>query len=352
MGISIKQIAELANVSRGTVDRVIHGRYGVDSEVRERVEKIINELGYKPNMIAKALKVSQRSLTVGVIVPPEDLTFYDSVNSGIRSAAEVYEPYGIKIICATMKKMDAEGWAQAARELKKSDVRGLITFALDVPPICEKINELSKIMPVITYNTDFRTSDRLCFVGQQHIAGGRTAGDLISKCIRKEGKILMLTGLNTMLAHLQRVEGFSEVLSESCPTVKLSGPFETGDGNRRAYEITRRALEQDEDLTGIFVSGGGAVGAGEALMDSGKSPGVVMVCFDLLEQTRQHVRDGIVAYTIGQDPFLQGYMPVKLMYEYLVLDIKPTQTHYYTNIDIRSKANIDYDGFRTYTNLI
>lgn len=352
MGVSIKQIAELAKVSRGTVDRVIHGRYGVDKEVRDRVNQIIKELDYKTNMVAKALKVSQRNLTLGVIVPPENLPFYKDVNNGIRSAAGVYESCGIKIACVAMKQMNETGWLAAVQELEAAGIRGLITLAIDVPAICQQINQFAKIMPVITYNTDFKTSDRLCFVGQQHLAGGQTAGDLMSKCVQKNGTILMLTGLNTMLAHMQRIEGFSSVLRKSCPAVTLLGPFETGDIDHCAYKIIKSLLQQDDQLAGIFVSGGGAVGAGEALKDFGKLQQVAMVCFDLLEETRQHVRDGVVAYTIGQEPFLQGYMPIKLMYEYLVLGIQPTQTYYYTNIDIRSKANIDYDGFRTYTNLI
>ena len=60
MKFTIKQIADMAGVSRGTVDRVIHNRYGVKPDVKERVEKILTEINYKPNVIAQALKRSEK----------------------------------------------------------------------------------------------------------------------------------------------------------------------------------------------------------------------------------------------------------------------------------------------------
>ena len=57
MASTIKDIAEIANVSRGTVDKVIHNRSGVSSETRAKVLAIIKELDYHPNPIGKALKI-------------------------------------------------------------------------------------------------------------------------------------------------------------------------------------------------------------------------------------------------------------------------------------------------------
>ena len=54
MGVTLKQVAERANVSRGTVDRVLHGRYGVDPQTRERVLAVMHELDYNPNVMARA----------------------------------------------------------------------------------------------------------------------------------------------------------------------------------------------------------------------------------------------------------------------------------------------------------
>ena len=69
MASTLKQIAEIANVSRGTVDRVIHGRSGVDPKTRARVLAVMQELDYKPNAMAQALRGMQNAFRIGAIVP-------------------------------------------------------------------------------------------------------------------------------------------------------------------------------------------------------------------------------------------------------------------------------------------
>ena len=56
MKITIKEIAEMAGVHRATVDKVLHKRPGVSDEVRQKVQKIIDEVGYTPNMAGKVLQ--------------------------------------------------------------------------------------------------------------------------------------------------------------------------------------------------------------------------------------------------------------------------------------------------------
>ena len=56
--IRIKDIAKMADVSVGTVDRVLHGRSGVSEASRKRVEEILEKLNYQPNMYASALALS------------------------------------------------------------------------------------------------------------------------------------------------------------------------------------------------------------------------------------------------------------------------------------------------------
>ena len=60
MAVTAQQIAELAGVSRGTVDRALHNRGRVNPEVAAKIHKIAAELGYKPNLIGQALVKSRR----------------------------------------------------------------------------------------------------------------------------------------------------------------------------------------------------------------------------------------------------------------------------------------------------
>ena len=68
MAITAQQIAELAGVSRGTVDRALHNRGRVNPEVAARIRQIATELGYKPNLVGQALVRSKQGAKLGVIL--------------------------------------------------------------------------------------------------------------------------------------------------------------------------------------------------------------------------------------------------------------------------------------------
>ena len=86
MSPTIKDIAERANVSMMTVSRVINDSGSVASDTRERVERIIEELDYRPNLIARSL-LNRRSAIVYVIVPDIANPFYAELTRGVEMVA-------------------------------------------------------------------------------------------------------------------------------------------------------------------------------------------------------------------------------------------------------------------------
>ena len=87
MKITIKQIAEIAGVHRSTVDKVLHNREGVSQEVRQRVQKIIDEYGYRPNPIGQALKKQDQKIKIGVILLEVDAK--ERILSGIKEGEKI-----------------------------------------------------------------------------------------------------------------------------------------------------------------------------------------------------------------------------------------------------------------------
>ena len=77
--VTIKEIARLAEVSRGTVDRVLNNREGVSEETAERVRRIADELGYKPNKVGMALAAQKNKFIIGIIVFSRKNPFFDQV---------------------------------------------------------------------------------------------------------------------------------------------------------------------------------------------------------------------------------------------------------------------------------
>ena len=351
--MTINEIARLAGVSRGTVDRVLHNRGKVDAEKERRIREIIKETGFTPNIAAMALKRSTDHLRLGVLLPPRykgSNPFYDEVIEGVKKAVEDFKTYGVTVDLRYFPSFNPKEVTDFIRNIVSEGVDGLAMVGIDSQLIKDYIASVR--VPVVTLNTDFTNSSRLCFVGQNHLAAGRTAGRLLCRFLQHPGKIAPLISFGNLTAHTQRVEGMSSMM-RACPwEVEVLPSLETHDSVEQAYDVVAELIRREKDLACIYVAGGGQTGASQALADSGRAGDITMACYDLLPQTLEHIRQGVVDFTIGQQPRLQGYLPVSILYDYLVLGRKPEKECYYTAIDIRLPENVDYNGISVNTGLI
>ena len=98
MPVTINEIEALANVSRATVDKVLHNRPGIKKETRERVQAILDNVNYQPNLAGKALVLSKNPVKVGVILTPEYNSFIQVLLGGIQKAQKEFAPFGFEVI--------------------------------------------------------------------------------------------------------------------------------------------------------------------------------------------------------------------------------------------------------------
>ena len=100
--MTIKEIARICGVSRGTVDRVVNRRGKVKPETEEMIMRVIAEHGYTKNTVAQALTVKKKEPVIGVILCSEGNPFFDDVISGFKKASEDLRDYGVSMIMRTM----------------------------------------------------------------------------------------------------------------------------------------------------------------------------------------------------------------------------------------------------------
>lgn len=79
---TVKDVAELAQVSMSTVSRVINGNYPVKKETKKKVDQAIRQLDFKPNLLARSL-ILDSSQTIGIVVPSIENLFFAEVVKGI-----------------------------------------------------------------------------------------------------------------------------------------------------------------------------------------------------------------------------------------------------------------------------
>ncbi len=121
-------IAELANVSIGTVDRALHGRGGIKESTKLRILQVARQIGYTPNLAARALSVARAGARIGVCMPREIHFFYDQLWSGVLEEARRVAHLGIQFVHRPVQVL-GEHDTEAFQELVESGVYGIILTA-------------------------------------------------------------------------------------------------------------------------------------------------------------------------------------------------------------------------------
>jgi len=83
--VTIDDVAKAAGVSRQTVSRAINNKGEITPETKERVLAVVEKLGYRPNRLAQGM-VTQRTMTIGLVVPDITNLFFPEVARGVQDA--------------------------------------------------------------------------------------------------------------------------------------------------------------------------------------------------------------------------------------------------------------------------
>lgn len=349
MAATIQQIAELAGVSRGTVDRVLNGRGRVKPEVAEKIEQIAQEVGYVPKHPKKAESREASSTSplakkwrLGVITQLSQASFMIQINQGIRDIQERLERRGFEIILRESASVDESEQLAALEELEAEGIDGLAIMPVDCDSVRRQLMHLTKDcgIPVITFNTDIVGAGRQCFVGMDNRKCGRTAAGLMEKLTGGSGKILGITGnfANSVGSH--RIDGFAEELKNSFPGMELVGVQSSFDHTDEVERIVLNSMAVYPDLKGIFVASGGQAGVRHAFEKLQPETAPHVILCDLTPKNIGLVNDNIADFILDQDGYQQGYKALSLLADQLQWGKKPQKEYLFTEIWIKTKYNI------------
>ena len=340
MSVTIKQISEISGVSRGTVDRVLHGRGRVSPEKEALVRRVAEQLGYKPNLAGKALAARKKSYTIGVLLTAEGVSFFDEVICGVRQAAGEFSDYGVTVVLKTIKGYDGAVQLQAMDALSRQ-VNVLILNPINEPEIIQKINELAGSgVQVITLNTDVDKSRRLCYIGPDYFRSGQAACGIMGLLLRGSGKIGILTGSVKILGHNQRIAGVRGVIRERLPGLIVEDLDETGDDDIRAYAAASRMLRNHPDLDGLILVAAGSYGVCRAVLELPERDRPRIVSMDCVPTTVEMLKRGVIQATVCQQPFTQGYQAVQRAFRYLVQGESPPEERIFMETEIRIRETV------------
>ena len=337
---TMKEIAALSGVSRGTVDRVLNHRGSVNPDTAARVLEIARKLNYQPNKAGLMLAAQKRNLKIGVILFQDSNPFFQEVLKGVHAKADELSGYNCQVL---VRQVSFDEYCQknAIEELEREGIHGLAISPFNAPSIAAEINRLcDRGIPVITTNTDI-SSKRLAYVGSNYFLSGQTAAGLLGRMTFGNVIVGIITGSSHILCHTDRIAGFRETIENYYPHVQIIDDIvENHDNEEESYRKVKELLQNHPKLNALYFTAAGVYGGCRAVLALGLCEKIKIFTYDNVATTRELICQGIITATICQQPFVQGYRPLELLSRYLLEGILPEEEFLYVPTDIRIRENL------------
>jgi LacI family transcriptional regulator len=320
--MTVREIAGLAGVSIGTVDRVLYKRGRVAPETRARVEEIIERYQFTPNPIARRLK-RNRAYHFCVLLPnrDQDAGYWGLALQGMQQAAEEIASLGVKTEIIEFDRYRQKEFRAAADAILGMKPDGLILSPImpdRTKPFIEEIRQAD--IPCIFFDADMPGMEPICAVGQDSFRGGYLAGRLMrlfAGDIKKPVAILDAHGEDYHI--IRRREGFLQYAREyRFPT--LVQEYSDYKGAEISVEEIDSFLRAHPDITGVFITNSMAHRVSEALKNRPPPRDILLIGYDLIPNNRLSLEEGWIDAVISQRPEYQGRESLLNLYRRIVLN--------------------------------
>lgn len=345
--VGIKDIAERANVSIGTVDRVLHNRGEVSEATRKQILQIVEEFNYTPNILAKSLS-SKRNYNIAVLIPDSqnNNAYWEKPLIGIHAATKEIEAHNFNIIIRTFDFDNEKAFLKNAKEIIDLKPDGLIFAPVYLNSSTEIIEQCNKhSIPYIFFDVYINNCQNLAFFGQDSERSGYIAAKLMNQGLEKKSEIIILKLLqnNSSLYHMDlREQGFLAYFSstEKNHEQNVRSYYLEVSSTSKMNTSLNEILHTSENIKGIFVPSSRVFLIANYLYNN-KITDKMVIGYDLLQQNIEFLNKNIIHYLISQNPEEQGYKSVISLFNHLLLK-KEIEKVNYSPIDIILKENIEY----------
>ena len=307
---TIKDIARMAGVSAGTVDRVLHNRGDVSEKSKEKVQKVLDEINYQPNVFAIGLAAKKKYVITCMIPHYNEHDYWHSVATGIERARQELRPFNVSVDYLYYTHGDRSSYQEACKTIENSDTDALLlapNFREDTLPMLEYLKK--KKIPFAFIDFDIQEAKPLIYIGQDSYKSGYIAAKILMRNYSEGQEIALF--LNNNKENPEQNDEILDVFFSEHPKATLGGAF-----NSRVYQVGNYLHKKGKRMKGL-------------------------IGYDLLKDNVELLKSGEVTYLLGQRPGLQGYCGVKTLCDDIVFK-RPVEPLKYMPIDILLKENIDF----------
>ncbi|MGE4584946.1 MAG: LacI family DNA-binding transcriptional regulator [Sphaerochaeta sp.] len=321
--MTISEIAKMAKVSIGTVDRVLHNRGRVAPQTIKKVMSIVEEHGYQPNTYARNLKLSKRYI-IGILLPllHSEYGYWDLIYEGILKAAKELSPLAVTIDLVEFDRTQKGSLWEKGNLLMKRQPDALLL----APVVPDEAADLLQAYPRLDYafiDSPLPNTMPVSCVVQNPFQGGYLAGRMMQLLAPQGGSLLAVQTHRKAYNSRERARGFLSYFADKPQFSAFETELSMTDGG---LDMLTRFFREHADGIGIFVVNDAVHRIAKTVNLLEKTSQITLIGYDLIDQNRKAMLQGSIQCLISQRPEYQGYTAVYQLYRKGLLNQTPEQT--------------------------
>ena len=317
--MTIAEIAQLAGVSIGTVDRVLHDRGRISPTTKEKVLKIIQDHDYRPNPMARQLKLNRPHI-IGVLLPflQSEGGYWNLLYKGVEKAANELSAFSLQIVLKEFDRATAGSFTREAHALLLIGIDGLIVAPV-IPDETIKVFESQTTIPYAFVDSPLPGLSPIATLAQDPAKSGRIAARLMRLLASPPATYISIQTYGDAYHSNERVRAFHEYFNGN--TLVTLGKEEC-----RAIEdplvveaLVRKISQRYGKVSGYFVANDAVCHLALVLERLYGTDRPALIGFDLIGKNREMLVSGGIDCLISQHPEIQGYEATFRVFRHVVL---------------------------------
>jgi simple sugar transport system substrate-binding protein len=259
--------------------------------------------------------------------------------------------YGAEDACALLgttfqwtgseKSIPAE-MVNAFNAAVSSKADGIAVALIDPTAFNDPVEKaLAAGIPVVSFNANAKGNKRLCYIGQDLFLSGKALGQKIVEAV-SEGNVAGFISTPGQLNIQPRMDGAREAIKESGKNIKLE-EIATGPTVNEELSRIQAFYSGHPDIKGMYaVDAGSTEGVGKTMAANKlREKGIKAGGFDLLPTTLDAIKNGDLDFTIDQQPYLQGFYTIMVLFVYKISGGLSGLSDINTGLKFVTKAGVD-----------
>ncbi len=341
--IRIKDIARLAGVSEGTVDRVLHNRGEVSAQSREAVEQILKEINYTPNYLARSLAI-KKQLRLVCLVPSFQIgEYWERVVNGFKLAQSDYQQYHIDVQIQYFNQYDVNSFIDETNKIL-TEAPDIVIFSPTFRDESLKfIQDLSERNIAFSFvDSMLENTAFLTYYGQNSFQSGFAAARLLFEGLPQNTVVLVvLTRSIGELSNqtLSRLEGFLQFIEKNNLNVGIKY-IELSSTDIENNQRKLKTIFSENNNISAAITFNSKVYQLVSCLEKLEIRNLKVAGYDLLDRNVAYLKKGLISFLIAQRPGKQAYLSVRDVCTSLIFK-QPVKKINYVPIDILISENID-----------